>query len=175
MKKKIKTILLLVTLTAVSCNEDTNTINIFSEKKSEKINAEQLRNKVKASDNSILVLNYWATWCKPCFAELKELDRIQKEFADKNVVVYTVNIDRASDKVKKALIDYHYRQLHYINHKYISVSDTEEIMTVLENEWVEIIPVTYVFYRKLKKPEIFIGAASITELTAYLQKVTEKY
>ncbi len=39
------------------------------------------------------VLNFWATWCGPCRAELPELARLRDEVADKGVVVLPVNIE----------------------------------------------------------------------------------
>ena len=34
-----------------------------------------------------VVVNLWATWCKPCLKEMPSLDRLQAEFADKLAVL----------------------------------------------------------------------------------------
>lgn len=39
-----------------------------------------------------VVINYWATWCKPCLKELPELNMLSNQHADK-VVVLGVNFD----------------------------------------------------------------------------------
>ena len=39
------------------------------------------------------VINFWATWCGPCRAELPELARLQDETAGKGIVVLPVNIE----------------------------------------------------------------------------------
>ncbi len=39
------------------------------------------------------VLNFWATWCGPCRAELPELARLRDETAGLGVVVLPVNIE----------------------------------------------------------------------------------
>lgn len=41
-----------------------------------------------------MVINYWATWCKPCIEEIPELNRFAKDNADK-VVVFAVDFDNA--------------------------------------------------------------------------------
>jgi thiol-disulfide isomerase/thioredoxin len=41
-----------------------------------------------------IVVNYWASWCKPCFMEIPELNKLSKTYKDKNVVVFGVSFDR---------------------------------------------------------------------------------
>jgi thiol-disulfide isomerase/thioredoxin len=40
-----------------------------------------------------VVLDFWATWCKPCIQALPKLAELAAEFQDRGVRVYTVNID----------------------------------------------------------------------------------
>lgn len=40
-----------------------------------------------------LVLNFWATWCAPCVAEMPDLQRIQTEYAARGVQVVGMGID----------------------------------------------------------------------------------
>ncbi len=39
----------------------------------------------------VVVLNVWATWCPGCVAEMPDLDRLQRAYPDKNVVVVTLS------------------------------------------------------------------------------------
>jgi thiol-disulfide isomerase/thioredoxin len=41
----------------------------------------------------VVVLNLWATWCGPCRRELPEIDRLQKAYAERGVVVVTVSTE----------------------------------------------------------------------------------
>ena len=52
--------------------------------------------KISRSDfgGKLLVLNFWATWCPPCIEEIPSLDAMQKQLADKGVVVLAVSVDR---------------------------------------------------------------------------------
>lgn len=42
----------------------------------------------------VLVLNFWATWCKPCREEIPMLMQAQKELADQGVQIVGLAVDR---------------------------------------------------------------------------------
>ncbi len=41
----------------------------------------------------LLVLNFWATWCAPCVAEMPDLDKAQQEYAGRNVAIVGVGTE----------------------------------------------------------------------------------
>ncbi|MEL6303841.1 MAG: TlpA disulfide reductase family protein [Bacteroidota bacterium] len=47
-------------------------------------------------DETIHIINFWATWCKPCIAELPYFERINSEMKDQNVSVTLVSLDMPS-------------------------------------------------------------------------------
>ena len=49
-----------------------------------------------------IVLNFWATWCGPCRAEIPSLVELQKQYADegKDVVILGISVDDPVDKLK---------------------------------------------------------------------------
>jgi len=51
----------------------------------------------------LLVLNFWATWCAPCIAEIPSLDAFQKQYASQGVVVLGVSIDKNEMLYKRFL------------------------------------------------------------------------
>gem|GEM_PF-911518 len=42
---------------------------------------------VKMKKGSVYVVEFWATWCKPCLQTMPHLSQVQKKFKDKNVTV----------------------------------------------------------------------------------------
>ena len=42
------------------------------------------------SDNKLIMVNYWATWCGPCVGEIPDLVTISEEYADKGFVIIGV-------------------------------------------------------------------------------------
>ena len=53
----------------------------------------------------VVVLNLWATWCAPCREEMPGLDRLQAQFADRDVVVLALSVDRAGPERVQQFID----------------------------------------------------------------------
>jgi len=57
---------------------------------------------VRLSDFSkqLVVVNFWATWCKPCMVELKHLEKLYKKYKAKGFVVLAVSMDGSETQAK---------------------------------------------------------------------------
>lgn len=44
--------------------------------------------------DKLVVLNFWATWCLPCTAEMPSLEALWREYRDRGLVVVGVSVDR---------------------------------------------------------------------------------
>ena len=50
-----------------------------------------------------LVMDFWASWCGPCRAEIPHLKKAYEKYADKEVAFFSVSIDKSNAAWKKAL------------------------------------------------------------------------
>jgi thiol-disulfide isomerase/thioredoxin len=55
---------------------------------------------IKPSD-TLYVINFWATWCKPCIEELPDFYKLDEEFRHKPFKMLLVNLDFPNDLEKR--------------------------------------------------------------------------
>ena len=51
--------------------------------------------------NKIVLIDFWATWCKPCRKMMPEMQKLYDSYADQNFVVLGISIDEDKDRIKK--------------------------------------------------------------------------
>jgi peroxiredoxin len=48
--------------------------------------------------DKLVVLNFWATWCTPCTAEMPTLESLWREYRERGLVVVAVSVDRGAPR-----------------------------------------------------------------------------
>lgn len=104
--------------------------------------------------DKFIIVNYWATWCKPCLEELPILSKINTEFKD--VFVLGLNYENASyNEIKD------FEQRLNINFPLIP--------NIIENNFnifpeVEVLPTTHIYGKDGKLIKTEVGIVNIEEL-----------
>jgi len=49
----------------------------------------------------LVLVNFWATWCAPCVAEMPSLDRLHRRLRDEGLVVLAVAVDEDADVLRR--------------------------------------------------------------------------
>jgi peroxiredoxin len=116
---------------------------------------------VKLSDlkGKKVMLNFWATWCPPCKAEMPAMEEFHKE-AGEDIVILAVNIDPHLDV--KAFVD---------ENKITFPIPLDEEDTVNETYQVLSIPTTYFIDTKGNIGNNYIGAMNLDAMKQYTKEL----
>jgi thiol-disulfide isomerase/thioredoxin len=49
---------------------------------------------LSALRGKVVIVNFWATWCPPCRAEMPSMELLHRELADEGLVMLAVNIEK---------------------------------------------------------------------------------
>ena len=53
--------------------------------------------------NQLILVNFWATWCRPCVEEIPSLHRLREKIQDPTFSIITVNVGENRDRIEKFL------------------------------------------------------------------------
>lgn len=109
----------------------------------------QLISRIQQAGNSTLVLNFWATWCKPCVEELPCFEELRRQYADKNVQVLLVSLDFKSQMEKK-LIPFLKAQQLKSDVILFADQDANTWIPRIHEKWDGAIPVTLIYKGDVK-------------------------
>ena len=58
--------------------------------------------KIKAADlkGKVSIIDFWATWCEPCLAEIPRYNKMTEEFKGKDVQIVGITVESPHDKIK---------------------------------------------------------------------------
>ena len=71
-------------------------------KKLEKINFKNINNEtinLKSFEKSLIIINFWATWCAPCIEEMPSLNRLKTNPIFNNLEIIPINVGK--DNIEK--------------------------------------------------------------------------
>ena len=102
--------------------------------------ADDLKALRKNSTGKLLLVNFWATWCGPCFKELPDLETMYRMYGHRAFDLVTVSINYPDERagVLGAL-----QKLHARSHNLLMGStDIYALMGAFDSEWNAAVPYT---------------------------------
>jgi len=135
--------------------------------KIETITLEQLQAKTIHPDNDTLyIVNFWATWCGPCVAELPYFEQAAKIPTGKKMKILLINLDFLSEKEK--VIAFTAKKKLQNDVYMLNAGDPNMWINQIDTNWDGAIPVT-VFYKSGKKVFFHEGDLTQAELDEKIQ------
>ncbi|MFN3917121.1 MAG: TlpA family protein disulfide reductase [Flavobacteriales bacterium] len=99
-------------------------------------------------DNKVVVLDFWATWCKPCIKQMPKLDSILSHYSSDDVACVAISIDQTFEKFSKFMNDNN--QQDYTTAKYKNLIFFFDDGQMKIRYGIKIIPANFVYNKEGK-------------------------
>ncbi len=119
--------LLICLLFLMSCKKEEAKGLKWKNDKIEVVNFEQLEGILDQKDEKVRIVNFWATWCKPCIEELPFFEELNDSLGGEDLEVLLVSLD-FPDKLESQLIPFVAER--HLDPEVLLLDDPHE------NEWI---------------------------------------
>ena len=124
---------------------------IFNSKKVVSLNFEELEQQyLQKKNDSIYIINFWATWCKPCIKELPAFEKLASNYTDKKVKLLLVSLD-FPDKLESQVIPFIERNNIQSEVVLLDDADANSWIPKVSPQWSGAIPATIIYKKTTRK------------------------
>ncbi len=162
MKKAVLAFIFLLILVNISLPQDVRKVSSLN----------QIDSLKSSYDGNVTLVNFWASWCKPCVEEFPDLLRLRSDYTGKGLKVVFISLD-FPEEVNTKLIPFLKKNNVDFTTFYGDFKNTEEIMDYFDKKWDGAIPATFIFDRKGILRSKIIGNNSYDFYQAEISKFTD--
>lgn len=125
-----------------------------------------LYSQIIQSDDTLYVVNFWATWCKPCVEEMPYFVSAAQKFSNQKVKVIFVSLNSVKEKntVQKFVNDRNIQQEVLL----LNAGNPNVWINEIDSSWSGAIPAT-TFYKNGKKELFYEGEFTPQQLESIIQ------
>jgi thiol-disulfide isomerase/thioredoxin len=134
--------LLLIFFIGLLFNGFSQTVSVYK--------IEQLLNRLKISD-SVYVVNFWATWCKPCVEELPLLEAFQKAHPEIKVLLVTLDF---KEELTKKVIPFLKKKNFSSECVLLDETNGQAFIDQIDKRWSGAIPMTLICKKRFSEKQI---------------------
>jgi thiol-disulfide isomerase/thioredoxin len=128
-----------------------NFLHVFSQadKLFNVVTFEQLEPRLNLHNDTIYIVNFWATWCISCRKELPEFEKIQKVFENSKVKMLLVSLDFINQQ--EALKSFIEKNKITPEVLILNAPDANKWIDKVDPNWSGSIPATLIYKDKVRK------------------------
>ncbi len=134
-------------------------------------NFDEFSHLLEKKNDTTYIVNFWATWCKPCIKELPAFERVHDEYSSKKVKVILASLD-FPNQVNSHLTPFIAK--HQVRSEVVLLddSDTNSWIPKVDTTWSGAIPATIIYNSKHRK--FYERTFSFDELIQEINSINEQ-
>lgn len=116
----------------------------------EVMNYEQLEQRLNTESDTVYLVNFWATWCRPCVEELPDFLKLNEELKNENFKLILVSLD-FSNQIEKRVKPF--IKSRSIDAEVIVLDDPDANTWIskVDESWDGAIPVSLIIHQNKKE------------------------
>ena len=118
-------------------------------------------------DEKVYVINFWATWCRPCVKEMPAFNKLYDKYNHKNVEIILVSLDFGENLPQRIS---RFKNTHQIKSNIVILDDPDSNAWIekVDKTWSGAIPATLIYNKK--KRAFYEQSFEFDELEEKLQE-----
>lgn len=123
---------------------------------------------VAAQKGKVVLVNFWATWCSPCRAEMPLLAKLETRYRAKGLTLVTISADEPEDGA---------RALQFLGTTGVSgpaylrqTRDENRFIDAIDAKWSGALPALFLYDRTGKRVRSFVGESDIKDIEAAIRQ-----
>ncbi|MCF8228628.1 MAG: TlpA family protein disulfide reductase [Bacteroidales bacterium] len=145
LKALLITGMLLFTFAFISCENQRETVQQIPV-----LNFEEFEPYLKKNNDTTYVINFWATWCKPCIEEMPAFLKLDSLYSGQKFKLVLVSLD-FPDKLESQVIPYIRENDIESEVVLLHATDANSWINKVDSNWSGAIPVTLVYNKNSRE------------------------
>jgi len=122
-----------------------------------------------ANKGKVVLINFWATWCKPCVHEFPDLVKLYNNYRDEGFVILFISVDVPDDLDSKVIPFLKNQNVDFTSY-YNNFDKPEELINYVDKDWQGAIPSTYIYDKDGNLTKHILGSTGYSEFEKEIQK-----
>jgi thiol-disulfide isomerase/thioredoxin len=133
------------------------------------LNEASFQKTVAAHKGKIVLVDFWATWCVPCRAEMPQLVKLGEKLRARGVDFITVSADEPDKEIAayKVLMENAVAAPFYMK----KVADDDKFYNSVDTKWSGEMPAMFIYDRSGKRVRSFLGETPVKDIEAAIVKL----